>query len=55
MRLSFNEMNKLDIWERYCDKYGMNIYAVNEGFDPNEELKMDIDWFIEIIKKNAKY
>ena len=32
-------------WDKYCEKYGMNPWAINEGADPSDTVSVDISDF----------
>jgi hypothetical protein len=44
MKITFNEAQKLGIWERICEIIGLNVYAINEGLlDSNEEITVSLN------------
>ena len=39
-----SELIELGLWERYCDLWGINVWAVNEGqMASDEEIAMSED------------
>ena len=42
MKKTINELIDEGLWEEYCEKHGISLYAVNEGqLDGDEEVEWE--------------
>ena len=48
------ELLDRDIWDKYCELEGMNIWAINEGL-LDEDEKLDIPWNVAIKLGKREY
>lgn len=43
MKATPYELIELGLWERYCNQFGVSVWAVSEG-QIDEDTELDIDW-----------
>lgn len=44
MKVTVRELIQLNLWDKYCDDTGMNIWAVNEGLIDKD---VELEWLLK--------